>query len=228
MTIKIKGQDYTDFFHYLKGERHEFYGNFRKHYSGKKGAFLEMSEAQYLFWVMEKMNKRSREKLQSLDAQLISDDEIHALESLIKQSKPLRESVEHYVDVQKIGDYLPKTDKKLGVDKKARALEKELEDKMYDALSQEEKRQYGKKKFVSIVRKINLGPLKYGIYGGHGEESAPEFLIRNISLLKNYRELAQAILTRCYEEVIQTGKNSNEAKKKLDTLGQKLRKKLSR
>jgi hypothetical protein len=191
MKIEGSGREYRDVFDYLKQERPEFYSRFRLHYSEKRGAFPEMSERGYLLWVMEKMSKRAREKLERTDESIVDEGEVKKLEGILRESKSLGKVVEKYSDVQSIRHI---------DDEDRRILEGEVVDELRTKMTPSQRRAYSKKNLTIRMRRLNLGPWRYRGAGPANGESIEELMQRRSSLFGKFNEIAKRILIRAYEE----------------------------
>ena len=179
-----------------------------------------MTEQQYLLWVMEEMGKRKRAQLESLDVTLVSEEDVKALEALIDKSKSLQNIAQRYAGIQNIDDYLTQQDKK--------KLEKEAEDEMYGALGKKERRRYGKKRFRHMMRKLNLGPLRYAAGNGSGDGDIPDFIVRSRSLLVKHEDILIRLWERYVEQAIQSARNKDEALRQVDRLWHGIQKRFSK
>lgn len=211
MTIQTEKKQYNDFLSYLKSERPEFYRDFRRHYNEKRGAFPEMTEQQYLLWVSEIMERKTRTKLQSLDESLVNEDEVKRLEEIIKKSKKLQKAAGRYAEIQRAAHIIPKKDKK--------KLEEEVAKEMYEEMNKKDKKDYDVKKLVVYISKLNIGPWTHYRANGHSSEhDIVEFIAKNKRIFENNEDIAVRILGKYCEQQLQSERNNEDYRDRLDKI----------
>jgi len=207
MAIEMNGSRYEGFFEYLKSERPEFYSKLMRYYSEKIGVIPEMTKRQYLLLIAKNMGKRGETKLESLDSNLIDEDDVKNLEKMIKKSSRLKEVLQEYSDVQRVATYVSKKDKE--------KLEGEIVDKLHNNMDKKQKRQYNKKHISHILPKLNLGPWRRRGRSYKDIQNMEEIIAKRKDLFEKYEDIAIRILEAVHGQEIQSEKTFEDARRKL-------------
>ncbi len=212
MAINVRGSMYEDFFEYLQLERPEHYSKLMRHYSEKKASFPKMTERQYLLLMTEKIGKRERTKLESLDDNLISENDVKSLEKMIKESPGLKKVMQEYSDVQRLKTYVKLREKD------SKKLEGEIVDRLRDNMDEKQKKQYSRKQVTSILPKLNLGPWRYRGKNYGIVKSIKEIIGKRRDLFENYKDIAVRILEAVYGQETQSARTFEDARRILEEI----------